>query len=236
MRIRHTAFPWVRSIADNEIRRIIANHGRMRRFDKGACIIRSGEMYPNIAIVASGMLSKSFEVRESSKTQAMSIILPGAMVGDSFFMSRRASNLAVHALRESALIEIDHDFIEKRMSSNPVFFKRMMDQLMLDMESDLEGLATLIARSHEECMRVLLKIIMVRERVRPSDGWYQLPINFSHSEISRIIYTTPLTVNRFFHKWKKEGLYYRKGCMRFAHSDLFDNIYDWKNEDLLLRH
>jgi len=109
----------------------------------------------------------------------------------------------------------------------------MMNQLMLDMESDLEGLATLIARSHEECLKVLLKIVVVRENVKPCDDWYQLPINFSHNEISRIIFITPLTVNRFFHKWKKQNLYYRKGNARFVNRLLFENIYDWKNEPLL---
>lgn len=233
MRIRHTAFPWVRSAVDSEIRQVITNHGKMRRFNKGECVVKAGEFYPNIAIVVSGMLSKSFEVKESSKNEAMSIILPGSMLGDSFFMSRRASNLTARALRESAIMEICHDVIERKMCSNQLFFRKMMNQLMFDIESDLEGLAALIARNHEECLRVLMKIIIVREKVRPSDDWFQLPINFSHNEISRIIYTTPLTVNRFFLKWKKQGLYQRKGNLRFVSRMLLDNIYDWKNEDFL---
>lgn len=234
MRIRHTAFPWVRSKVDREIRQIMLDHGKLRRFGKGVCIIPAGEFYPNIAIVMSGMLSKSFEVQESSKDQAMSIILPGAMLGDSFFMSHRTSNLAVHALRESAIVEVSHELMEKKMSADPAFFRKMMSHLMLDMESDLEGLATLIARNHEECLKVLMKIIVVRDTVEPDGDWYQLPVYFSHNEMSRIIYTTPLTVNRFLLAWKKQGLYYRNGNKRFINYRLFENIYDWKHEELLV--
>ncbi|GFE59549.1 Crp/Fnr family transcriptional regulator [Geobacter sp. AOG2] len=229
MRIRHTAFPWIRSKADREIQQIILEQGKSRRLAKGACVVPAGEFYPHIAIVMSGMLSKSFEVRESSKDQAMSIILPGAMLGDSFFMSRRASNLAVHALRESAIVEVSHEFIEKKMVSDPAFFRKMMNHFMLDMESDLEGLATLIARSHEECLKVLLKILVVRDKTQPDEEWYQLPTYLSHNEMSRIIYTTPLTVNRFLLAWKKQGLYFRKGNHRFLNHRLFENIYDWKH-------
>ena len=126
MRIRHTAFPWVRSAVDSEIRQVITNHGKMRRFNKGECVVKAGEFYPNIAIVVSGMLSKSFEVKESSKNEAMSIILPGSMLGDSFFMSRRASNLSARALRETAVMEVCHDVIERKMCSNQLFFSRSL--------------------------------------------------------------------------------------------------------------
>lgn len=230
MRIRYTAYPWVRSRAEKEVQRVILDHGNLRRFRKGELVIEAGNFYPNIAIVISGMLSKSFGIEGNSKNQAMSILLPGAMLGASFFMSRRCSNLAVEAIRDSAIIEVNHQFLEARMCANPSFLRLMMNHFMLDMESDLEGLATLIARTHEECLRLLFKIIIVREKVLPEDGWYQLPINFSHNELSRIIYTTPLTVNRFLLSWKKQGFYFRKGTQRFVHHKLLENISDWKHE------
>lgn len=233
MRIRHTAFPWVRSPLASELHTILVKHGTVRRVDKGACVVPAGSYYPALCLVVDGMLCKSFEVKNSSKDTAMSLILAGSMFGETWFMSRRASNLAVHALRDTMLIEVPHDFIEGVMQSNSVLFRKFLNQFILDTEADLEGLATLIARPPEECLRVLMKIFVVRYREEPRDDWYTVPVNLTHAEIGRIVYTSPLTVNRFFLSWKKQGLYRRDGKRRLVHADLLAGISDWKNEEFL---
>lgn len=235
MRIRHTAFPWVRGKVASDIHKIFVEKGKLKNFRKGDYVVPAGGFYPNLALVVSGLMSKSFEVAGSSKCQAMSVLLPGAIFGESFFMSRRASNLAVRALRDSIILELGHDVIEGRMASNPNFLRRILDQFMLDTESDLEGLATLIARGHDECLKLLFKIFVVREKVPLTDGWYSVPLNLSHQEISRIIFVTPLTINRILHSWKKQGLYQRVGTNRFFRPELFANISDWKGEEFLGR-
>lgn len=233
MRIRHTAFPFVRMRVAEDIRAILVKHGKVRRIAKDACVVAAGSFYANLGLVVDGLLSKSFEVKNSSKETAMGLVPVDAMFGETWLMSRRASNLAVHAMRETMLIEVSHDCIESLMQSSSQLFRMFLGQFILDMETDFEGLATLIARPPEDCLKVLLKIFIVRDRIAPEKGWYPVPVNLSHHEISRIVYATPLTINRFLLSWKKQGLYARRGNRRFVHKDLLVNISDWKNEEFL---
>ncbi len=219
--------------APEDLRAVLVRHGKVRRIAKDACLVSAGGFYPNVGVVVDGLLSKSFEVR-NSKEAAMGLIPADAMFGETWLMSRRASNLAVHALRDTILIEVPHDCIEGLMRSNPQLFRRFLDQFILDIETDFEGLATLVARPPEDCLRVLLKIFIVRERVEPENDWYLVPVNLNHQEISRVVYATPLTVNRIFLAWKKQGLYTRKGNRRFVRQDLLFDISDWKNEEFLV--
>jgi CRP-like cAMP-binding protein len=233
MRIRHTAFPFVRLRAAPDIRAILVKHGKVRRIEKNACVVSAGSFYPNLGLVVDGLLSKSFEVKNSSKETAMGLVPADAVFGETWLMSRRASNLAVHAMRETMLIEVSHDCIETLMQSSSDLLRRFHNQFILNMETDFEGLATLIARSPEDCLRVLLKIFIVREGIEPQKCWYLVPVNLSHHEIAQIIYAAPLTINRIFLSWKKQGLYARKGSRRYIHRDLLVNISDWKNEEFL---
>jgi CRP-like cAMP-binding protein len=232
MRIRHTAFPFVRMRVAEDIHAILVKHGKVRRIDKDACVVPAGSFYPNLGLVVDGLLSKSFEV-QNSKEAAMGLVPADAMFGETWLMSRRASNLAVHAMRDTILIEVSHDCIESLMQSSSDLLRTFLNQFSLNMETDFEGLATLIARPPEDCLRVLLKIFIVRERVEPENDWYCVPVNLSHQEISRVVYATPLTINRTFLSWKKQGLYARKGNRRFVRKDLLHNISDWKNEEFL---
>lgn len=236
MRMRYSAVPWVRYKADKDICRFIKEHGKLRTYKKGECIIPGGYMYPYLSYVASGMLSKSFDVHNSTKDFAMSVILPGSTVGDFYFMSRRICSLKIAALRETTLIECPHEVIEKAMLADVGFFRKVMNHLMLDMESDSEGLATITARPTEERLKVLVKILLVRYAVVPEDGWYKLPVYFTHNEIGRIIYTTPLTVNRLLLKFKQDGVYLSKnGRDRYFRAELFNGLGDWFPEDPLIR-
>jgi CRP-like cAMP-binding protein len=219
--------------AAQEIRDILVKYGKVRQVEKDGCVVPAGGFYSNLALILDGLLCKSFEVKNSSKETAMSLMPPDAVFGESWFMSGRTSNLAVHALRESILMEVPHELVAELMQTSPIITRKFLNQFMLDAETDLEGLATLIARPPEDCLRVLLKIFIVRERVAPKKDWYLVPVNLSHHEMSRVVYTTPLTVNRILLSWKKQGLYVRRGNRRFVHKDLLVNISDWKNEELL---
>ena len=236
MRIRYSATPWIRYRAETDIAHFLKENGRMRIYPKGTCVIPAGTIYPYLSLVASGMLSKSFDVYKNSKDFAMSVILPGSTLGDFYFMTKRICNLKVIALRETSLFECPHEVVEKAMLSNIIFFRKILNHLMLDMESDSEGLATITARPTEERLKAMIKILLVRYSVIPENGWYKLPIYFSHNEISHIIYTIPLTVNRLLFKFKKQGLYICKNSReRFFKKELFNDLSDWFPEDPLIQ-
>ncbi len=235
--MRYQAVPWIRYRAEKDIQQFLSEHGRLRVYEKGQCVMPAGEKYPYLSLIISGMLSKSFAVHNSSKDFAMSVLLPGTMVGDFHFMSKRVCNLQVIALRESSLIECPHDTVEKAMFADYSFYRKIMNQLMLDMESDSEGLATITARPADERLKILMKILLVRYNVVPDkDGWYKLPVYMTHNEMSRIIYSTPLTVNRLLLSFKEDGQYIRgKSGERLVNIRLFDGIYDWCPDDPLIK-
>lgn len=236
MRMRYSAVPWIRYKAEQDISRFIKEHGRLHVYKKGECVIPTGVVYPYFSLVASGMLSKSFDVHKSTKDFAMSVILPGSTVGDFYFMSRRICNLKIMALRETSLIECPQEVLEKAMLADVYFFRKIMNHLMLDMESDSEGLATITARPTDERLKVLIKILLVRYGVAPENGWYKLPVYFTHNEIGQIIYTTPLTVNRLLLKFKKNELYMCKNSReRYFSFELFKDLNDWFPEDPLIQ-
>lgn len=237
MRMRYQAVPWVRYRADKDIQQFLSEHGRLTVYKKGQHVMPAGEKYPYLSLIISGMLSKSFTVPNSSKDFAMSVLLPGSMVGDFHFMSQRVCNLQVIAIRESSLIECPHNIVEKAMLADYSFYRSVMNQLMLDFESDSEGLAAITARPADERLKILMKILLVRYNVIPDkDGWCKLPVYMTHNEMSRIIYSTPLTVNRLFLSFKDDGLYIRgKGRERLVNVKLFDGIYDWRPDDPLIK-
>lgn len=231
MRIRYHGFPWVRSKADNDIQQFFIANGRLNHFPKGTRIFSGNDFYPNLSMVLSGIVGKFSEVfrfKDTSKAKAMSILLPNTLLGGTFFLSDRPSNVASVSIRDTILLEIPHKYVWEYTRANHNFGKKLISHIMLDLESDLEGMATIIARPPNERLSVLFKILINHYDVCCEDGWYKIPVNLTHSELSQIIFTIPLTLNRLLLEWKKKGLYKKDGRSRYVHESLLVNLYDWK--------
>lgn len=230
MRIRYHGYPWVRSIADERVQDFFKQYGKPRYIGKGDSVFIGRDYYPYIGLIINGMIGKYseyFEFYKTSKSRAHSLLLPGSLIGNTFFLSGRSSNVSASALRESIILEVKEDFAWNYMRDNPVFMKQLLYAIMLDLESDLEGFATIVARLPEERLRVLFKILVRRNSIQPEKGWYLIPVNLTHAELSKVIYTTPLTTNKILLSWKKAKLMYMDKRKRYIHESLFEGIYDW---------
>jgi CRP-like cAMP-binding protein len=240
MRIRYHGFPWVRSKAGSELQKFFSDYGTLKHIPKGTPVFKGNEFYPNLSLVLSGLLAKfseGFTFKETSKVKAISLLLPGTVLGGTFFLSNRLSNIASTALRDTVLLDVKHEAVWEYVRTHHNFGKALVNHIMLDLESDLEGMATIIARPPEERLAVLFKILVLRYEVQNENGWFNIPVKLTHSELSQVIYTIPLTLNRILLEWKKRGLYRKEGTERYAHKSLFDNLYDWeenrmKNNDV----
>jgi len=234
MRLRYHGIPWIRPAADQQIRNFFMKFGKARNIKKGEKIFESKEIYPNLSLIMSGLVSKYCDyitLQNTTKNKALSILLPFSLIGDTFFMSNRDSNVAASALRNAVLMEVPHDVVWEYMYGNQSFGRHLIYHIMYDLESDLEGFANIVARSPRDRILCLFKGLIHRCNVQDEDGWYKLPLKLTHSEIAQIVYVTPLTINRTLLEFKNENYYRKEKGNRYISKALLDRLYDWETND-----
>lgn len=233
MRMRYPAFPWVRFAAAPEIREFLLRSGTIREYKKNEVVIPSFYVYPHFSLIVGGVLAKGFDVQGSSKLFSHSVLFPGSVVGTYYFMTKNITNMKIIALRNSKLIEVPHELVYDYMNKDKEFALKILNHTAMDFASDSEGLATVSSRPATEKYKILMKILMIRFNVKPEGGWYKIPFTFTHDELSRIIYTTKITINRILMDGTKNGFFRKEGRDRYIHKSYFDNIYDWNPGDPL---
>ncbi|ADD68853.1 putative transcriptional regulator, Crp/Fnr family [Denitrovibrio acetiphilus DSM 12809] len=234
MRLRYHGVPWIRPAVDQTVKKFFMKYGKLRNYRKGEMIFKGKEFYPYLSLIVSGIVSKYCEnilMQKTTKDKAISVIFHNSMIGDSFFLSDRTSNVSATAIRDCVFLEVPHETAWDYMFSNNDFNKKMIYSLMYDIESDLEGFANIVARTPKDRMFCFFKGLINRFEVGIENGWYRLPVDFTHSEIAQIIYTTPLTVNRLLLELKREGNYKKVKKVRFIRKNVLDNLYDWEDSD-----
>ena len=234
MRLRYYGIPWIRPKVDEPVKKFFMKFGKLRNYKKGENIFVGKEFYPYLSLLINGMVQKycaHFQLQNTSKDKAISIILPYSMIGDTFFMSNRGCYVSTTVMRDSVLLEVPHDTVWEYMFSNNSFNKTMIYNLMYDMESDLEGFANIVARTPRDRLLCLFKGLVVRCEAEEENGWYKIPVKLTHYEIAQVIYTTPLTINRILLDMKNEGYYKNENRCRYISKDLLDRLYDWIESD-----
>lgn len=235
MRMRYPVMPWVRPDTDPDIKEIILQYGTIREYKKNEIVVPSFYMYPYLSLIVGGALAKGFIVQDSTKHFSHSILFPGSLVGTYYFMTKNITNLKIVAIRNATLIEAPHEAVYSHMMRNSAFMKKILNHTAMDLISDSEGLATVSSRPSEEKLKILMKILMIRFNVKPENGWYKVPFHLTHQEMSRVIYTTQLTINRIIMKNIKKGLVKDDSKGRYIHRDFFNDIYDWNPDDPAIR-
>lgn len=232
MRQAFSGLSWVRSRVLPEIYQVIKENGNIEKYKKGELIIPPRKRYDKFAIIESGLLCKAIYNNSINKNTAFSLLIPGRLLGTSYYMSTEKSNLYVKALRNTEIITVPFEFVDDLMLSDKRFMKLIHRQFSVDWESDLEGLASLSFFTPEEKLKILFKVLMLSYDTDFSQEWVKLPLRLSYTEMSNVIYTTRLTVIRIINHWKAEGAYRQEDQDRYVKSSFLNDVYDWKTSEL----
>jgi CRP-like cAMP-binding protein len=175
MRQAFSAYSWIRSKALPEFAKAIMDNGNIVTYKRNEVITKPGKIYDSISILCRGLISKAILNNTVNKYKANSLLIPGRVLGTSFFMSREPSNLMVKAIRDSVLVSVSFKFIEDKIANDKNFMAVALKQFSMDWESDLEGLAALSFYTPEQKLKILFKGLILSYEINMNTEWLKCP-------------------------------------------------------------
>jgi len=211
-------------------------HGeRASMFQKGQCIVdigqgktvlmtpkdhtifSQGEATDAVFYIQAGKV-KLTVVSPQGKEAVVSILEPGAFLGESCLTGRRVRTATAAALEDSTLIRLDKAAMLRMLHAEPAFAKLFMSWLLARTMRMQEGVVDQLFNSSEKRLaRVLLSLAHFENDGKPETVIPKL----SQEKFAEMIGTTRSRVSFFMNKFRKLGYIDYNGEIR-VRSSLFN--------------
>jgi len=224
MRQVFNQFPWIAPKEFEIVRKLYYKYGRLHRIMKNS-IIKCGGECNKLFFLKKGLCMYVVNY-ERETPRVLSLIPPDRAMGDMTCLSGEIVNVTTLAKRDSEVLVIPPDVLDKAMREDYELVKAVMKTTISKQECYLEGMIANFTLNNEDRLKVLIKSMFEAEGIEP-DEWSPLPIKLNNSELGMVTNASRVTVSRIMSRWAEAGLVRKEKNETLISLKLFDGVYDW---------
>ena len=227
MRRIFTSLPYFLPPEPEAFQRFFIEHGTVREVDKGQSLKLGGEE-ARLFYLTSGLCAYYAGDGLGRQPTILSFILPRRSMGDLTAAIGNRCNVHTVALEKSTVLVLAPQLLQETIQAHPELTPVMMQNIIAKEEALLEGMVANFTRAPDERLAVLVKSLIVMEKIEPdAEGWLVFPLRLSAERLGEALHLNRVSVARILSQWKKAGLTKRKdGYLHFSR-ELFTGLDDW---------
>ena len=226
MRQVFNALPWIPPREYEAIEKIYYKHGRIHRFTKNS-ILKCGGECNKLFFLKKGLCCYLVNYNRE-KPRMMALLPPGRAMGDLTCMTGDIVNVTTYALRDSDVLTLPPDILEKYMQKDFSLAKAVLKTAVAKQECHLEGMIANFTLTPEERLKLFFKVMLAAAGKEEAE-WNVMPLKLKIEEYGLIINATRVTVSRMISRWKEAGLIKKESGSIVVNKVLISDVYDWHN-------
>ena len=174
------------------------------KYKRGQTLFYEGTRPMGIFCINSGKV-KVFKLSSQGKEQIINIAKPGDLLGYRAILSEEYYSASATVLEEAAICFIPKEDFMGLLSSNPLFFQRVIKSVCHELGVMREKIADLAQKSVRE--RLAGSLLMLKETYGvDGDESTLIDIALSREDLANIVGTATETVIRLLSEFKKDGM------------------------------
>lgn len=239
--------PWVPPVLPDNVINLFMEHGKITKVSRGH-ISHDESVEPDpVVLVVNGVMSHAVVNDELGKPAAISLIPAGRMTGFSNFFTRIRMPTRAQTMEKSELCSVPYKKLRELILSDK---EAMMDFVLYKErgnKADLYGMLAIMTLPAEERLKMLFTSVLLsidfkfekevekRSKNRLNfdydsyalESWQKIPFVITRQNISKVSYTSGITIDRLLAEWAKEDVLKREGRHYHIKPKKLLSTYEW---------
>lgn len=214
-----------------EIQEIFFEYGTMNRIKKGY-IGHDENAEPNpLIMVNKGCFFHGVTNAYLSKEIAISLLPQGRMLGFVNFFSRERMPSKSGALEPCEIYTLPYEVLYNKLTGNLLLHNIFSKYQEKCNKSDMYSMLWIMTQPIEERIKMLFTATLITFgydfNENTLENWVQIPLNFTRTTISKVAYSSTLSINRYLAKWTRKGIFKRENRKSYIKPVELLSSYEW---------